>query len=86
MCPEKSFFYITGYISIHVVHMTRANSTFHTLSKQEFGSVMVAEDIQLNVQTPSPMHLCSGKHPLPISNLDFHNNGGKQTNGLPLAL
>ena len=47
--------------------MTRAKWTFHKLHKQEFGSVMVAEDIKFNEQTPAPKHFGSGKQPLPLA-------------------
>ena len=51
ICHEKSFFAIFGNISTELVRMTTVKWTFHTLQKQEFGSIMVAEDTQLNEQT-----------------------------------
>ena len=47
---------------------------------------MGAEDIQLNEQTTAPMHLGSGKQPLPISKLNFSYNGMNHSYVLPLAL
>jgi len=35
---------------------------------------MGAEDIQLNEQTPTPMHHCSGNKALPITNIEFYYN------------
>ena len=74
---EKSFFSISGNISTELVHKTREKWTLCKLQKQEFGSVMVAGDIHLNVQTPAPRSLGSGKQPLPLSQLEFPYNGGK---------
>ena len=56
-----------GNISAELDKMARAKWTFHKLQRQEFGSAMGAEDIQLNEQTPAPMLLSSGMPPLPIS-------------------
>lgn len=55
-------------------------------SQQEFGSIIVAEDILLSVWTPAQRRLGSRKQLLPISSLDFSYNWGKNANVLPLAL
>ena len=47
--------------------MTMAKWRIHTIHKQEFGSIMFAEDIQLNEWTPAPNRLCSGKKTLASS-------------------
>ena len=82
----KYFFAKSGNISKYVDHMTRAKLTLRKCHKQEYGSFMGAEDIQLNEQTPAPMHLGSGKQSLPISKLDFSYNCGNNANVLPLEL
>ena len=66
--------------------MTREKWTFHILQKQEFGSIMFAQDIQLNEQTPAPKRLGLWNPHMPISKLDFPYNCRKQSNVLPLAL
>ena len=55
-------------------------------SKQEFASILSAENIHLNEWTTAPMHRCSGKQTLCISKLDFSYNYGHNTNVQPLAL
>ena len=54
--------------------------------KQEIVSYMVALHIHLCIQSPSPVPLCSGKPPLPVSHIDFSYHYGKDTNVLPLPL
>ena len=80
------FFEISGNISTELVLTTRAKWTLHNRHNQELGSVMVAEDIQLNEQTPAPVHLGSRRQPLPSSKLDFSYNCGNNSNMLPFAL
>ena len=80
------FFEISGNISTELVLTTRAKWTLHNRHNQELGSVMVAKDIQLNEQTPAPVHLGSRRQPLPSSKLDFSYNCGNNSNMLPFAL